>query len=55
VVDDGDVLTAGGVTSGLDLALHLVARLCGGEIAEQVATEIEYEPRGEVYESESEV
>jgi transcriptional regulator GlxA family with amidase domain len=52
VVDDGDVLTAGGVTSGLDLALHLVARLCGDEVAEQVATTIEYEPSGEVYRSE---
>ncbi|WP_128477205.1 DJ-1/PfpI family protein [Halorussus pelagicus] len=51
VVDDGDVLTAGGVTSGLDLALHLIARLCGEEVAEQVATTIEYEPRGEVYET----
>ncbi|PSQ46502.1 AraC family transcriptional regulator [Halobacteriales archaeon SW_6_65_15] len=55
VVDDRDVLTAGGVTSGLDLALHLVERLCGEEVAEQVATEIEYEPRGEVRESEDEV
>jgi transcriptional regulator GlxA family with amidase domain len=51
VVDDGDVLTAGGVTSGLDLALHLVARLCGEAVAEQVRTTIEYEPRGEVRES----
>jgi transcriptional regulator GlxA family with amidase domain len=48
VVDDGDVLTAGGVTSGLDLAVHLVAREFGPEIAEQVTTEMEYEPRGEV-------
>ena len=50
VADDGDVLTAGGVTSGLDLALHLVDRLCGGTVAEDVATTIEYEPRGEVFE-----
>jgi len=48
VVDDGDVLTAGGVTSGLDLAIHLVEREFGGAIAEQVTTEMEYEPRGEV-------
>ncbi|WP_135823268.1 DJ-1/PfpI family protein [Halorussus ruber] len=51
VVDDGDVLTAGGVTSGLDLALHLVARLCGEEVAGDVAETIEYEPRGEIYRS----
>ena len=50
VVDDDDVLTAGGVTSGLDLALYVVDRLCGETVAEQVATEVEYEPRGEVYE-----
>jgi transcriptional regulator GlxA family with amidase domain len=29
VVDDGDVVTCGGVTSGIDLALHLVARWLG--------------------------
>ena len=44
-VDDGDLLTAGGVTSGLDLALHIVEKVAGGEIAEKVAREIEYEPR----------
>ncbi|ADQ67019.1 transcriptional regulator containing an amidase domain and an arac-type DNA-binding hth domain [Halogeometricum borinquense DSM 11551] len=46
-VDDGDVLTAGGVTSGLDLALHLVERECGLKIADQVAAEIEYERQTE--------
>jgi transcriptional regulator GlxA family with amidase domain len=50
VVDDGDVLTAGGITSGLDLALHIVERECGGEIAERVATELEYDRR-DVYSS----
>jgi transcriptional regulator GlxA family with amidase domain len=49
VVDDGDVLTAGGVTSGLDLAFHLVEREFGAEITEQVQQEMEYEPRGDVY------
>jgi transcriptional regulator GlxA family with amidase domain len=42
-VDDGDVVTAGGVTSGIDLALHLVARFADAGIAERVAREIEYE------------
>lgn len=42
-VDDGDLVTAGGVTAGLDLALHLVERFAGPEIAGRVATEIEYE------------
>jgi transcriptional regulator GlxA family with amidase domain len=48
VVDDGDVLTCGGVTSGLDLAFHLVAREFGDEIAEEAAREMEYEPSGDV-------
>jgi transcriptional regulator GlxA family with amidase domain len=48
VVDDGDLLTAGGVTSGLDLALHLVDREFGAAIADRVATVIEYERRYEV-------
>jgi transcriptional regulator GlxA family with amidase domain len=42
-VDDGDILTAGGVTSGLDLALHIVEKVSGASVAEQVAGEIEYE------------
>ncbi|SFG32586.1 DJ-1/PfpI family protein [Halopelagius inordinatus] len=44
-VDDGDVLTAGGVTSGIDLALHLVEREFGRDIAADVAREIEYDRR----------
>jgi transcriptional regulator GlxA family with amidase domain len=45
VVDDGDIVTAGGVTSGLDLALHLVERLFGAEAARARATEIEFDAR----------
>lgn len=43
VIDDGDVLTAAGITSGFDLALHLVEREYGEEVAERVAAELEYE------------
>jgi transcriptional regulator GlxA family with amidase domain len=43
VVDDGDVLTAGGITSGIDLALHLVARYADEELRDRVATELEYD------------
>ena len=43
VVDDGDVLTAGGITSGFDLALHIVVRECGESVADSVARELEYE------------
>ena len=49
VVDDGDVLTAAGVTSGLDLATYLVEREWGTEFADAVQTEMAYERRGEVY------
>ena len=41
VVDDGEVLTCGGVTSGFDLALHLVEREWGAELADQIATLME--------------
>ena len=49
VVDDGDVLTAGGVTSGLDLALHIVEQSYGAEIADAVAAELVYDRRGQVH------
>jgi transcriptional regulator GlxA family with amidase domain len=42
VVDDGDLITCGGVTSGLDLALWLVARECNEVLAQQIAKAIEY-------------
>lgn len=42
VVDAGDVVTAGGVTAGIDLGLHLVQRLAGGEARERVARQMEY-------------
>lgn len=43
VVDDGDLLTAGGITSGLDLALWVVEREAGAAIAAKVARQMEYE------------
>jgi transcriptional regulator GlxA family with amidase domain len=49
VVDDGDILTAGGPTCGIDLALHILERELGREIAEAAAEEIHYErPAGAV-------
>ncbi|MGM0447400.1 MAG: DJ-1/PfpI family protein [Methanobacteriota archaeon] len=50
VVDDGDLLSAGGVTSGIDLALYVVEREFGEAVADRVATVIEYERRYEVAE-----
>jgi transcriptional regulator GlxA family with amidase domain len=49
VVDDGDIVTAGGVTSGLDLALHLAERLFGSDAALAAERELEYERRGTVW------
>lgn len=48
-VDDGDIISAGGVTSGLDLALWLVERFAGAEIALAVEQQMEYERRGTVW------
>ena len=49
VVDDGDLVTAGGVTSGIDMALWLVERHFGAELADRVAAEIEHPRLGEVW------
>jgi transcriptional regulator GlxA family with amidase domain len=49
VVDDGDLVTAGAVTSGLDLALHLLDRSYGPRIALAVEDLFGYERRGTVW------
>jgi transcriptional regulator GlxA family with amidase domain len=49
VVDDGDLVTAGGVTSGIDMALWLVERHFGADLATRVAAEIEHPRHGEVW------
>ncbi len=43
VVDDGDILTAGAPACGLDLALRLLERFGGAELAEAGARELGYE------------
>jgi transcriptional regulator GlxA family with amidase domain len=43
-VDDGDLVTSAGVSAGIDMALHLVARLAGPERARQVRRGIQYDP-----------
>jgi transcriptional regulator GlxA family with amidase domain len=43
-VDDGDVVTAAGVSAGIDMALHLVARLDSIERAQAVRRYIQYDP-----------
>jgi transcriptional regulator GlxA family with amidase domain len=49
VVDAGSIVTSGGVTSGLDLALWLVERFAGKEVAAKTQCYLEYERRGEVW------
>jgi transcriptional regulator GlxA family with amidase domain len=44
VVDEGAVITAAGVSAGIDMALHLVGRLWGPETARRVQKGIEYFP-----------
>ncbi|GAA3565134.1 DJ-1/PfpI family protein [Amycolatopsis ultiminotia] len=44
-VEDGPVITAAGVSAGIDLALHLVDRLAGPDVARGVQFGIEYDPQ----------
>ena len=44
VVDEGDVITARGVTSALDLGLHLVERLAGPEAGDRIRRQMDYQP-----------
>lgn len=43
-VDSGEVVTASGVSAGIDMALHLVRRFAGEERAQQVRRSIQYDP-----------
>jgi putative intracellular protease/amidase len=49
VVDDGDLVTGAGVTSGLDLGLYLLERELGPRIAHAVEKLFAYERRGTVW------
>ena len=43
-VDDGEVVTSAGISAGIDMALHLVARLAGSDRAREVRRGIQYDP-----------
>lgn len=45
-VDGGKIATAGGLTSGIDLALHVVERYYGRAVAQQTAEFMEYQSKG---------
>ncbi len=42
IVDEGDVVTARGVSSSLDLGLHLVERIAGSEARARIAKQMDY-------------
>jgi cyclohexyl-isocyanide hydratase len=44
VVWDGNVVTAGGVTSGIDFALQIVAAITGDDVAQSIQLSMEYDP-----------
>jgi len=45
-VEDGNLASAGGLSSGIDLALRVVERYYGRELAKQVAYDMEYQGQG---------
>ncbi len=44
VVESGKIVTAAGVSSGIDMALVLAARLAGDDVAQAIQLSIEYDP-----------
>jgi putative intracellular protease/amidase len=45
VVQEGKVVTAAGVSSGIDMALFLMAKIAGEEFAKMIQLMIEYDPQ----------
>jgi transcriptional regulator GlxA family with amidase domain len=43
-VDTGDIITAAGVSAGIDMALHLIVRLHSEDRAREIKRGIQYEP-----------
>lgn len=41
-VDEGDIVTSGGISAGIDMSLHLVERLAGRELALRTAQQMEF-------------
>jgi transcriptional regulator GlxA family with amidase domain len=49
IVDDGNLITCGGITAGLDLSLWLIERELGPDLATRVARDMEYERGGKLW------
>ena len=45
VVEQGRVITAAGVSAGLDMALTLAARIAGPDVAQAIQLSVEYDPQ----------
>lgn len=45
VVVDGNIITGGGVTAGIDFGLRVVAEMAGDDVARRIQLGIEYDPR----------
>ena len=45
VVEEGKILTAAGVSSGIDMALRLASYIAGDEVAQAIQLGIEYDPQ----------
>lgn len=48
VVDDDDILSAGGITSGIDLALWILEKFGSAELSQQVSEQLEYERSADI-------
>jgi transcriptional regulator GlxA family with amidase domain len=42
-VDDGKVLTSGGISAGINMSFHLIKRLFDAEVAKYTAKRMEYD------------
>ncbi|SCY54115.1 DJ-1/PfpI family protein [Alkaliphilus peptidifermentans] len=42
-VDEGKIVTSGGISAGIDMSFHIVKRLLGSEVARRTAKRMEYE------------
>lgn len=52
VVDDGEIITCGGVTSSLDLSIWVVKRFWGDEMAQKIVQYLEYYHEPSIYSTE---
>ncbi|KAL2913481.1 hypothetical protein HK105_206941 [Polyrhizophydium stewartii] len=53
-VDDGGILSAGGISSGFDLSLHIIERFFGKEMARQCSEVVEYPMNRSMYPDDDE-